>query len=64
MNWFNNLFTLMTTATGDFSETDSQLIWIVLGGLFLIILFAVVVSVVSTASAAAAVVSDDESEDM
>lgn len=59
MYWFNNLLTLATTTTGQ-PVSDTQFIWFVLGGLFLIVIFAVVVVVASTSSAAAAAVVDDE----
>ena len=64
MYWFNNLLTLATT-TNEQPVSDTQFIWFVLGGLFLIVIFAVVVVVASTSSAAAAAAVDDEdSENM
>ena len=63
MNWFNNLLTLATT-TAEQPVSDTQFIWFVLGGLFLIIIFAVVAVVASTSSVVAAVaVEEDNSTD-
>lgn len=65
MNWLNNLFTFISTTTDSVTTgaNDSQLIWIVLGGLFLIIIIAVVIAVASTAASAAAIsVEEDTNE--
>lgn len=68
MNLLNNFLTLATATaeTTPAPTTDEiNLIWFVLGGLFLIVIFAVVVVVSSTSSIAAAVaVDDDDTADM
>ena len=64
MNFFNHLFTLVTTTATEQSVSNEQFLWLVLSGLFLVIIFAVVVVVASTASAAAAAVADEDSADM
>ena len=62
MNWLNNLLTLATTTaeTVENTPTDSQLIWLVLAGLFLIVIIAVIIAVASTSAASAAVAVDDD----
>ena len=62
MNLINNLLTLATTTTNVEDLNDQQFIWLVLGGLFLVIIFVVVIAVVtSAASTAAAVTVEDDS---
>ena len=58
MNLINNLLTLATTTTAD-QATNEQFIWLVLGGLFLVIIFVVVIVVATSAASTAAAVSVD-----
>ena len=58
MYWMNNLLTLMANTTE--SASEAQILWLVLGGLFLVVLIAVVIAVASTSAASAAVAVDDE----
>lgn len=57
-----NLNYLITLATNNVTTPadESQVLWLVLGGLFLIVLLAVVIAVSAVSSAASAAIADDD----
>lgn len=61
MNWFNNLLTLATATEQTIS--NEQIIWLVLAGLFLVVLIAVIIAVASTSAASAAIVDTEDSQE-
>lgn len=61
MNWFNNLLVLATTTEQAIS--NEQIIWLVLAGLFLVVLIAVIIAVASTSATSAAIVDTEDSQE-
>lgn len=62
MNWFNNLLTLATT-TSEQPVSNEQFIWLILAGLFLVVLIAVIIAVASTSAASAAIADTEDSQE-